>query len=117
MKQFKYKGVKSTVPDNISLSAFKEIVDASKGFHDVVDPFIKILSNKLNAKRTKSKAMITSIQTGEFKRDSNSEWEPCIVINEDVLIIDSDCKPVNPPVYNFRTTIDIALFNLKIGNE
>lgn len=49
MKKVSYKGVKAELPDNVSISAFKKIVELSNGFD--VQPFINFLSNQLKAKK------------------------------------------------------------------
>ncbi len=48
-KLVSYRGVKATLPNNVSINAFKQIVGISAGFDNVVQPFLDLLSRQLLA--------------------------------------------------------------------
>jgi hypothetical protein len=54
-KKVSYKGVKADLPENVSMSAFKEIVEICNGFHSIVQPMVDLLSKKLYPLQKESK--------------------------------------------------------------
>ncbi len=45
-----------------------------------------------------------TIESVEFKRTKNSEWESGIIINRDQLIVDKNGKSVESIVWDYRRT-------------
>ena len=56
-KKVSYKGIKAELPENVSMSSFKEIVDICGGFQDLVQPMINLLSKKLHPLQYKEMAL------------------------------------------------------------
>jgi hypothetical protein len=50
-KKVSYQGYKAILPENVSMNAFKKIVEISSGFDYCIQPFINLLSNQLKSKQ------------------------------------------------------------------
>jgi len=48
-KKVSYRGYKAILPENVSMNAFKQIVEISSGFDYCIQPFINLLSNQLKS--------------------------------------------------------------------
>lgn len=48
-KNVSYRGYKAVLPENVSMNAFKQIVEISSGFDYCIQPFINLLSNQLKS--------------------------------------------------------------------
>lgn len=50
------------------------------------------------------------VRAGEFRRGVGRSWEPCVLLgnerDDNLLIVDSECKPVPVPVWDFRPVPD-----------
>lgn len=60
--------------------------------------------------------MIYNIKTVLFKRTATSLWEEGLMINEDKVIIDGDCKVVKK-LHDYKNNIGFELHNLSIGKR
>lgn len=54
-KNVSYRGYKAVLPENVSMNAFKQIVEISSGFDHCIQPFIDLLSSQLKHKQNISR--------------------------------------------------------------